>query len=106
VRQEGGFTACFTSRRSNGAITVAAAGACLTCGGFSLGETVHLGSFEFIANYFGGLSLSPRRGDSGTAFMGSTCNGTPSPWWAMIEDSAEEFLTTLSEEGGLWPPLS
>jgi hypothetical protein len=40
-------------------ITVAADGECLTCGGFSLSEIVHLGNFEFIVNYFGGLSLSP-----------------------------------------------
>jgi hypothetical protein len=33
------------------------------CSGFSLGETVYLGSFEFITDYFGGLSLSPRRSD-------------------------------------------
>jgi hypothetical protein len=32
--------------------------------------------------------------------MGSTHSGTPSPWWAMIEDSAEEFLTASSGEGG------
>jgi hypothetical protein len=40
------------------------------CGGFSLDEPVHLGNFEFVVDYFGGLSLSPRRGNSGTAFMG------------------------------------
>jgi hypothetical protein len=68
--------------------------------GFSLGETVRLGSFEFIVNYFGSLSLYPRRGDSGTAFMGSTHSRTPSPQRAMIENSVEEFLTTLSGEGG------
>jgi hypothetical protein len=70
----------------------------LTCGQFSLGETVHLGSFKFIVDYCGGLSLSPRRGDSGATFMGSTCSGTPPPWWAMIEDSTEEFLTASSRE--------
>jgi hypothetical protein len=32
-----------------------------TCGFFFLGETICLGSFEFIADYFGGLSFSPRR---------------------------------------------
>jgi hypothetical protein len=76
----------------------------LRCGGFSLGETIHLGSFEFIANYFGGLSLSPRRSDSGVAFMGSTHSGTPPSWWAMIEDSAEDFLTVLSGEEGFGLP--
>jgi hypothetical protein len=40
-------------------IVVGADGEHLTCGGFSLGETVHLGNFEFITDYFGGLSLTP-----------------------------------------------
>jgi hypothetical protein len=43
------------------AIVVIADGERLTCGGFSLGKTVHLGNFKFIADYFGGLSL-PRGG--------------------------------------------
>jgi hypothetical protein len=43
----------------------------LTCGGFSFNETILFGSLEFIADCFGGLSFSPRRNDSGTAFMGS-----------------------------------
>jgi hypothetical protein len=47
----------------------------LTCDGFSLGETVHSGSHEFIAECFGGLSLSPRRDNSGTTFVGSTHSG-------------------------------
>jgi hypothetical protein len=87
-------------------LVVVADGEHLTCGGFSLGKTVHLGSFEFITDYFDGLSLSPRRGDSGATFMGSTRNGTSSPWLAMTENSAEEFLTTSSGEGGLQPLLS
>jgi hypothetical protein len=65
-------------------LTVAADGERLMCGSFSLGENVHLGSFQFISDYFDGLSLSPRRGDSGAVFMGSTHRGTPSPWWAII----------------------
>jgi hypothetical protein len=40
-------------------ITIAVDDECLMCGGFPLGETIPLGSFEFIINYFGGLSLSP-----------------------------------------------
>jgi hypothetical protein len=82
------------------ALAITTDGDRLTSGGFSLGETIHLGSFEFITDYFSGLSLSPSRGDSGPAFMGSTRSGTPSPRWAMIEDSAEEFITTSSGEGG------
>jgi hypothetical protein len=72
-------------------ITIASNGECLTCSGFSLGEPIHLGNFEFITDYFSGLSLSPRRGDSGTR---------SAPWWAMIEDSIEEFLTTSSGDKG------
>jgi hypothetical protein len=60
------------------AINITIDGGSLMCDGFSLGETVRLGSFEFIVDYFDGLSLSPRRGDSSAAFMGSTCHGTPS----------------------------
>jgi hypothetical protein len=80
-------------------ITIATDDERLTGGGFSLSETVRLRRFEFIINYFGSLSLSPRRGNSGAAFMDSTHSGTPFPWWAMIEDSVEEFLTASSEEG-------
>jgi hypothetical protein len=35
---------------SSSVLTAVADGDCLTCGGFSLGETVHLGNFEFIAD--------------------------------------------------------
>jgi hypothetical protein len=86
-------------------LTVATDSEHLTCGGFSLSKTIHLGSFEFIADYFGGLSLSPRRSNSGAIFMGSTHSGSPSPWWAMIEKSTKEFHTTASEEGGSDSPL-
>jgi hypothetical protein len=37
-------------------LTVAADGDHLTCGGFSLGKTICLGSFEFITYYFSGKS--------------------------------------------------
>jgi hypothetical protein len=70
------------------------------CGGFSLGKTIHLGRFEFIVDYFGSLSLSPKRSNSGTTFIGSTHSGSPSPRRAMIDDSTEEFHTTSSGEGG------
>jgi hypothetical protein len=75
------------------AITVDVDGERLTCGGFSLNKTVHLGNFEFIAEYFSGLSLSPRRGNVGAAFMGSSRSSAPTPRQAMIENSTEEFLT-------------
>jgi hypothetical protein len=86
------------------AITSATYGEHLTHGRFSLGKTVRLGNFEFIANYFNNMSLSPRRGNLGTDFMGSTSCGTPSPRWVMIEDFAKEFLTTSREEGGFGLP--
>jgi hypothetical protein len=82
------------------ALTFSADGERLTCNGFSLGETVHLGSFEFLADYFGGLSLFPRRSDSCTAFVGSTRSGPPSLRRAIKEDSTEEFLTASSGGGG------
>jgi hypothetical protein len=86
------------------AITVAADGERLTCGGFTLGETIRLVTFKFIADYFDDLSLSPIRGDLGAAFMGSSHSGTPSPWWAMIEDSVEEFLMVSSGDVGFGLP--
>jgi hypothetical protein len=74
-------------------IVVAADGECLTCSEFSLGETIHLGYFEFIADYFGGLSLSARRDNGGAAFMASTRSKASTLRRAMIEGSTEEFLT-------------
>jgi hypothetical protein len=47
----------------------------LMCGGFSLAETVHFGSLEFITDCFGNQSLSHGRNDSRAAFMGSTRSG-------------------------------
>jgi hypothetical protein len=46
-------------------IDIAADGERLMWGRFSLGKTVHLGNFEFTADYFGGLSfhgLNSQRG--------------------------------------------
>jgi hypothetical protein len=85
-------------------IAVAADGECLMCGGFSLCETVHLRNFEFITDYFSGLSLSPIRGDKVATFMGSTRSGTSTLRWAMIEDSPQEFLTMSSREGSFGLP--
>jgi hypothetical protein len=89
---------------SSSVITVATDGERLSCGGFSLSETVHLGNFTFIADYFSGMCLSPRRGDLDAAFMGSTHSGTLSLRRAMIEDSTKEFLTVSSREGGFSLP--
>jgi hypothetical protein len=46
-------------------LVVAADSERLLCGGFSLGETIHFESLEFIADCFDGLSLSPRSGGVG-----------------------------------------
>jgi hypothetical protein len=81
------------------AIVIAADDECLTCGGFTLGETVRVRNFDFITDYFSGLSLSHRRGDTGTTFMGTTHNRALIPWQTMIEDSAEELLMASSGEG-------
>jgi hypothetical protein len=70
---------------------------CLTCSGFSLSETVRFGSLEFIADYFGGLSLSPKGSNLGAVFMGTTHSGSPS-LWAMIKDSTVEFYTASGRD--------
>jgi hypothetical protein len=81
-------------------LIIASDGERLMCGGFSLGEIICFGIFEFITDYFAGLSLSPKRGSSGATFMDSTCSGTPSLWQAIIEDSTKEFLMASRREGG------
>jgi hypothetical protein len=88
------------------ALTVSTNGECLTCSGFSLGETICFGSLEFITDCFGSLNLSPKRNDLGVTFMGSPRSGTPIPLWAMIEDSTEEFFIAPSGEGGSSLPSS
>jgi hypothetical protein len=71
----------------------------LACGGFSLDEHIHLGNFEFIADYFSDLSLSPRRGNEGAIFVGSTHSEASTPQRATVKDSNQEFLTASSGEG-------
>jgi hypothetical protein len=83
------------------AITVTANGEHLMCGGFSLDESICFVSLEFIANVFGDLSLSPRWDGSDATIMVSTRRGPPSPIWAMIGDSIEEFHMTSDGEGGV-----
>jgi hypothetical protein len=73
-------------------------GECLTCSGFSLDETVCLGSLEFIADCFGSLSLSPMGSHLDAIFVGTTHSRSPS-LRAMIEDSIDKFYTTSSGEG-------
>jgi hypothetical protein len=80
-------------------LTVAADGECASCNAFSLGETIHFGSLEFITDRFSGLSLSPLGDGSEATVMGSTRSRPPSPLRAMTGNSAEEFHTDSDEEG-------
>jgi hypothetical protein len=108
VRQEGGFVACFPLNVSivrSSTLIITTNSKYPTCGGFSLGETVHFGSLKFIVDYFGSLSLSPMGSDSSTVFIGTTCNGSPS-LRTIDEDSTDEFYTTSSEEGSSGLPIS
>jgi hypothetical protein len=50
----------------------------LTGAGFTLGETIHFGSLEFIVDHFGNLSLSSEESGSGAIFIGMVHNGSPS----------------------------
>jgi hypothetical protein len=81
------------------ALTVTADGERLSCGGFSLGETICFGSLKFIIDLFGGLSLSSLGDGSDAIVMGSTSGRPPSPLWATMGDSTEEFHMTLDGEG-------
>jgi hypothetical protein len=56
-------------------LVVSSDGDGLMCGGFSLSETICFESLEFITDCFSGLSLSSRRNDSSTTFMGLTRSG-------------------------------
>jgi hypothetical protein len=84
---------------SSSARGVAADGECLSCGGFSLGETICFWSLEFIVDRFGGMSLSPSGDVSGTIVADSTRGGPSSPPWTMMGDSIEEFPVASNGEG-------
>jgi hypothetical protein len=77
----------------------------LTCGGFSLDETIHFGSLEFIINCFGSLSFSPKENNSSTIFVETVRNESPS-LCTIIEDSIDEFYMTSSGEGNSGFPIS
>jgi hypothetical protein len=67
--------------------------------GFALGEIIHFGSPEFIADRVDILSLSAKGSDSGVIFMGIAHSGLPS-LHTILEDSANKFDTTASWGGG------
>jgi hypothetical protein len=108
AHQEGRFAACFSLdvlMVHSSMLTIATNGERLTCGGFSLGKTIHFESLEFITDCFCGLSLSPKGSDSGAIFMGTTHSGSPS-LQAMIEDSTNDLYTTSCREGSSGLPTS
>jgi hypothetical protein len=80
-------------------LAVVADGEHISCGGFSLGKIIHFGSFEFITDRFGGMSPSPMVDGSDSIIMGSARGGPPSPLWAMMGDSVEEFHAASDGEG-------
>jgi hypothetical protein len=86
-------------------LTITADDEHLTRGCFSLDKTVRFGNLEFIADYFGSLSLSPKGNNSGTIFVGTTRNRSPS-LCTILEDSADEFYTTSSKEGSFILPVT
>jgi hypothetical protein len=89
---------------SSSSIAITADDEHLASGGFSLGEPGHIRNFEFITDYFDGLSLSPRSSNEGTIFVGSTRSRASTPQRAMVEDSTEEFLIASSGQGSLGHP--
>jgi hypothetical protein len=50
----------------------------MSCGGFSLDETIHFGSLDFITDRFGSLSLSLMGDGSDAIIMGPARGGPPS----------------------------
>jgi hypothetical protein len=71
--------------------------------GFTLGETIHIGSMEFIADHFGSLSLSDKGNVSSVMFVGMAHSGSPS-LHTILEDSADEGDTTSSGGEALTSP--
>jgi hypothetical protein len=89
---------------SSSSIAITSDGECLACSRFFLGKPILLGNLEFITHYFAALSLSPRRGNEGAIFMGSTHSGASTLQRATIGESTKEFLTVSSREGSFGHP--
>jgi hypothetical protein len=77
-------------------VTIAVHDECLTCSGFSLGETHRSESLELLIDYLGGLSLSPMEDGSDAIAMGSSRGGPLRPRWM---DSAKGFPTASIGKG-------
>jgi hypothetical protein len=77
----------------------------LTYGVFSLGETVHFESLEFIADCFDNMSLSTKGSESSAVFIGTTSSGSP-PLCTILKGSTNEFYTASSGEGSSGLPIS
>jgi hypothetical protein len=60
-------------------LAIAADNERLSCGGFSLSKTIHFGILEFIANCFGGLSLSSMGDGLDAIIIGPARGRPPSP---------------------------
>jgi hypothetical protein len=108
VRPVGGFALCFhldILMVHSSMLIVSTIRERLMYGDFSLGEIVCFGSLEFIADFFGCLSLSPGGGDSDAIFIGMTCSGSPS-LQTIMEDSPNEFYMASSREGSSDLPVS
>jgi hypothetical protein len=67
--------------------------------GFTLGKTICFGSLVFIIDRFGSLSLSPKRNDSRTIFIGMAHIRSLS-LHTILEESVDDADTTSSGGGG------
>jgi hypothetical protein len=76
----------------------------LTSVEFTSGKTIRFGSFEFIADRFGDLSLSPEGNDSGVIFVGMIHSGSP-PLCTILEESIDEDNTTSNGRGSSNLPI-
>jgi hypothetical protein len=108
VHQEGRFLACFPPNVlmvHSSMLVITTDGELLTCGGFTLSETINFESLEFIADSFSSLNHSPKGSDLGIIFMGTARSRSPS-LCLILEDSTNEFNTTSSREGSSYFPVT